>query len=77
MEYNNADILECLRENLFAVSIVTCCALFPRGYASEKTVVLFVFGFPRKLWVRPEIFKQHLGMLRAISSHANYNEIRL
>lgn len=36
---------------------------------------LFLFGFPRKLWVRAEIFKPHLRMFRAISSYTNYNDI--
>ena len=38
---------------------------------------LFLFGFPRKLWVRAEIFKPHLRMFRAISSYTNYNDIQL
>ena len=37
----------------------------------------FLFGFPRKLWVRAEIFKPHLRMFRAIFSYTNYNDIQL
>ena len=38
---------------------------------------LFLFGFPRKLWVRAEIFNPHLRMFRAIFSYTNYNDIQL